>query len=271
MAFATDGPVELWYETRGTGPALVLTGGFGLLDDQFHAVTDQLAERYTVVNWHYRGSGKSTRTGPDGTWSLNRWADDLDLVLSDAGIDQAVFWGTSTGSPITARHVARHPDRARGMVIHPFIRTDGGGSRVFHGFTTIAETFGYDALALFSAWIGCAGENDLEPAMLELARFEIESFKRNFDVAELGAILAALDGIDISHDLSQMSIPVMALLGATGRMGAERRGTSRSIDEFRQLVPHGIVELVPEGGGTYCMIEQPAATVAALDAFIDSL
>lgn len=157
------------------------------------------------------------------------------------------------------------------MVIHPFIRADGGGSRVFGGFASIAETFGYEALALFSAWIGCAGENNLEPAMLDLARFETESFKRNFALEELGAILGAFDGIDISDDLAVVTVPAMALLGATGRMGAERSGTTRSVEEFRRLVAHGEVRIVPGGGGTYCMIENPADTIATLDDFISGL
>jgi len=67
MPTVSDGSVDLWYEIRGRGPVVVLTGGFGLLHDQFHAVVDALAETHTVVNWHYRGSGRSTRTGPDGS------------------------------------------------------------------------------------------------------------------------------------------------------------------------------------------------------------
>jgi pimeloyl-ACP methyl ester carboxylesterase len=271
MATVVDGPIELWYEVRGEGVPLVLTGGFGLLDDQFHAVVDDLARRYTVVNWHYRGSGRSTRTGPDDTWSLDRWADDLELVLAEVGITDAVLWGTSTGSPISARYAGRHPERVRALVMHPFIRSTGGGRRVFDGFVTIAESFGYEALALFSAWIGCAGEHDLQPEMLELARFEAGSFRRNFALDELRAILAALDGIDVSDDLRRISVPVLALLGASGRMGAEQGGTARSIEELRSLVSHAEVAIVPGGGGTYCMIEQPQATVAALDAFIDRL
>jgi len=270
MPTVSDGSVELWYEIRGggPGPAVVLTGGFGLLHDQFHAVVDRLAESRTVVNWNYRGSGRSTRTGPDGSWGLDRWADDLELVLVGAGIDEVVLWGTSTGSPISARYAGRHPGRVRGLVIHPFIRSDGGGSRVFEGFASVARSFGYDALALCSAWIGCAAENDLAPAMLELARFEAESFRRNFAIDELGAILGALDGIDVSDDLRRIEVPVLALLGATGRMGAERSGTARALDELRSLVPRAEVAIVPGGGGTYCMLEQPDATLDALLEFM---
>ena len=271
MATVSDGPVELWYEVRGRGPAVVLTGGFGLLHDQFHAVVDRLTEAHTVVNWHYRGSGRSTRTGPDGSWGLDRWADDLELVLEAGGIDDAVLWGTSTGSPISARYAARHPARVRALVMHPFIRSDGGGSRVFEGFASVARSFGYDALALCSAWIGCAAENDLAPAMLELARFEAESFRRNFAIDELGAILGALDGIDVSDDLQRIEVPVLALLGATGRMGAERSGTARALEELRSLVPRAEVAIVPGGGGTYCMLEQPDATLDALLAFLAGL
>lgn len=277
MPTVSDGPVDLWYEVRGPdpgvspGPAVVLTGGFGLLHDQFHTVVDTLAERHTVVNWHYRGCGRSTRTGPDGSWTVDRWADDLELVLADAGLPDVVLWGTSTGSSISARYAGRHPERVRALVMHPFIRSDGGGRRVFDGFEAVARSFGYEALALTSAWIGCAGEHDLQPAMLDLARFEIGSFKANFGLDDLPAILGAFDGVDVSDDLRRTTVPVLALLGATGRMGAERSGTARAVAELQSLVPHAEVAVIPAGGGTYCMIEQPEATLAALEAFLGRL
>lgn len=60
------------------------------------------------------------------------------------------------------------------------------------------------------------------------------------------------------------------LLGATGR-GAERSGTARALEELRSLVPRAEVAIVPAGGGTYCMIEQPDATLDALLPFLARL
>ncbi len=85
------------------------------------------------------------------------------------------------------------------------------------------------------------------------------------------AKMAALDGVDVSADLQQIEVPVLALLGATGRMGAERSGTARALDELRSLVPRAEVAIVPGGGGTYCMLEQPDATLDALLAFLARL
>jgi hypothetical protein len=46
MATATSGRVELWYDIQGEGEPLVLTGGFGILHEQFHLVTPILAKHF---------------------------------------------------------------------------------------------------------------------------------------------------------------------------------------------------------------------------------
>ncbi|MDH4144162.1 MAG: alpha/beta hydrolase [Acidimicrobiia bacterium] len=266
MPTTRDGDVELWYDTSGDGPAtLVLTGGFGLLDAQFAEIRPLLVERYRVLDWHYRGSGRSTRDVPLG---FDRWVDDLELVLDAAGVGpgEAVLWGTSTGSPLTIAHAARYPERVAGIAVHPFVDGRGAG-RVFEGFRVVGESFGHEALALLTAWIGCAGSAAMTPEMLRLAAFEAEAFARVFEPKRLGELLAVLADVDVTSELAALAsreLPVLLLIGDSGRMGLETSGTRRAVERVRDLVPAAELAVVADAGGTYCMIERPRAALDAL-------
>ncbi len=274
MATVRDDDVELWYDVQGSnGPTLVLTGGFGLLDDQFHRVRPYLTDHFRVIDWHYRGSGNSTR---DCAVGFDRWVDDLDLVLTAVGVDEdapAVLWGTSTGSPITLAYAARHPGWVRAVAVHPFL-SGAGGRRVMDGFRVVGEAFGYEALALLTAWIGCAGEAAMTPAMLELARFEATAFERKIDLARLGEILDVLIAADVTEavaTLAERELPMLVLIGRSGRMGVDTKGAARAVERFREVAPAADLAVIEAGGGTYCMIEQPEASARVLIDWVATL
>ena len=67
MPFANDNGVELWYDINGTGEPLVLTGGFGLLHDQFAKIRSLLTPQLQVIDWHYQGNARSRHR-----WSRKR-------------------------------------------------------------------------------------------------------------------------------------------------------------------------------------------------------
>jgi pimeloyl-ACP methyl ester carboxylesterase len=140
----------------GSGQPLVLTGGFGLLHNQWDLVRELLTARYQVIDWNYRGAGRSDRAWPGGRFSQDTWVDDLEIVLNELNIDSAVLWGTSTGSPLSIRYTAKYPHRVRALVTYSMFKADAGFRNAFEGFRLIGETFGYDALACLTSWIGCA-------------------------------------------------------------------------------------------------------------------
>ena len=153
---------DIWYEVTGEGPPLVLSGGFGLLENQFDFVREALAKDFQVIDWNYRGVGRSDRSWPGSTYNLDRWVDDLEGVLAHLSIDRACFWGTSTGSQLTMRYCSRYQDRVRAMITYPMLKGDQGFRAAFNGFQYVAETFGYEALAALTSWIGVAKENLFE-------------------------------------------------------------------------------------------------------------
>jgi pimeloyl-ACP methyl ester carboxylesterase len=264
---------SLWYEESGPAgaPTIVLSGGFGLPDNQWDFVRPLLARELRVVDWNYRGAGRSDRSWPGGAYTQDTWVDDLEAVLAHLDARDVVLWGTSTGSPITVRYASRHPARVRAVITYPMFKADPGFRNAFDGFTKIGETFGYEALAALTSWIGVARENLFTGRWAELAKWEAETFRRNFGIESLGATMAIVAGNDFTADLARIRVPTLVLMGESGNLGYEMPGNRALAEEFLRHVPQATLERIPRGGGTYCMIEEPEATAAAVLRWIRAL
>ncbi len=268
MPFVDDQGVRLWYQITGKGNPLVVSGGFGLLDNQYDYVRDALAKEFQVIDWNYRGVGQSDRAWPGGSFNLDRWVDDLELILDNLGLRDVNLWGTSTGSQITMRYVARYQARVRSMITYPMVKADVGFRNAFKGFQYVCETFGYDALAALTSWIGCAEENVFGPKWGEVAKYEAEAFKQNFTIESLNETMAIHANSDLTADLAKIKVRTMLLLGESGNLGFGSPGIKDLADEFMQHVPHAHLQIIAGGGGTYCMIEKPEETAAAVIEFV---
>jgi pimeloyl-ACP methyl ester carboxylesterase len=262
---------DLWYQVTGKGTPVVLSGGFGLLHNQWDFVREQLARSHQVIDWNYRGSGLSDRAWPGGVYHQDIWVDDLEAVLAHLKLNQVVLWGTSTGSPISIRYAARYPARVRALITYPMFKADVGFRKAFDGFTMVGETFGYEALAALTSWIGVSSENLFTARHGELARWEAETFKKNFSIESLGAIMKIVAANDFGTDVNKLKMPTLLLMGRSGVLGYDNPGNKALADEFIQRAQQTKLKLIARGGGTYCMIEEPAATAAAALEFIASL
>lgn len=271
MPTVNDKGTELWYETTGEGPPLVLTGGFGLLHNQWDFVRAALAEHFQVIDWNYRGAGRSDRAWPGGRYDQETWVDDLELVLDALDIQSVVLWGTSTGSPISIRYTAKYPDRVRALITYPMFKADAGFRQAFDGFRMIGETFGYDALACLTSWIGCAEPNVFGARQGEIAQWEAQCFEQNFSLSTLAETMRIVATNDFTSDVARLSCPVMVLMGDSGHLGYGEDGNRALADEFLRLATNAELKLIAGGGGTYCMIEEPAATAAAVIEFVRNL
>jgi pimeloyl-ACP methyl ester carboxylesterase len=271
MPTIKHGRTELWYDVRGAGVPLILSGGFGLLHNQWDFVRDILAGHFQVIDWNYRGAGRSDRSWPGGHYDQETWVDDLEIILRELSIEQAVLWGTSTGSPLSIRYAAKYSERVRALITYPMFKADAGFRQAFDAFKTIGETFGYDALATLTSWIGCAQSNVFGPRQGEIARWESACFAENFSLETLAETMRIVATNDFSSDVARIRCPVLVLMGESGNLGYAQPGNRILTDEFLALAPHARLHLIADGGGTYCMIEQPHATAHAVIDFITQL
>lgn len=101
---------RLYYEVRGEGPLLLVTGA-PMASAEFSGLADALAGDFTVVTHDPRGISASLLDDPrqDSTPELR--ADDLVAVLDALGAESADVFGSSGGAVTGLALVTRHPNR----------------------------------------------------------------------------------------------------------------------------------------------------------------
>ena len=93
---------------------------------------------------------------------------------------------------------------------------------------------------------------------------------RNFEQLNFG-FSGFLRTFDFSEQLHTIKCPTLVLMGDSGHLGYGEAGNRALAEEFIALAPNASLKLIADGGGTYCMIETPEATAAAVVEFINGL
>ena len=116
MPLVDVGNIEICYERRGSGPALLLIGGTGgdlrRPETRFSGPLDRYFE---VVEFDQRGMGRSSK--PDIPYCMADYADDAAGLMAHLGWDSALVVGVSFGGMVAQELVLRHPGRVRRLVL----------------------------------------------------------------------------------------------------------------------------------------------------------
>lgn len=200
---AVDG-IQIYYETYGNGPPLLLVPGLGGVGSYWTPQIKSFAERFTVIVHDHRGTGQSTRS--DITYSIDQMTRDLLGLMDALDIEKAHLVGHSTGGAIGQTMAIEHPDRIDRLVLYAtWTKCDSFFQRVFEVRKTLLLDSGIEAyikatpIFLFPDW----WINQNAEALAKADRDTIPSFPSaqiaasrcdavmNFDrVSQLGQIRA---------------------------------------------------------------------------------
>jgi len=114
---------KLYVEERGEPsafPLLVFHGGPGMDHTMFGDYLDPLTDggSYRLVLADERACGRSDRTAPRGTWTLERMAQDVSDLAASLGVrDRYATLGHSYGAFLVLQHAVDHPGEPRGTIV----------------------------------------------------------------------------------------------------------------------------------------------------------
>ncbi|NRB04096.1 MAG: alpha/beta hydrolase [Rhodobacteraceae bacterium] len=109
---------ELYYESIGSGPAiLMMHGGLGLSHDYFRPYFDALAETHTVVYYDHFGNGRSTKPADYAEMTFDRLTSDAAALMTSLGHDSFTLIGHSYGGFIAQEFAASYSDRLDRLVL----------------------------------------------------------------------------------------------------------------------------------------------------------
>lgn len=106
---------NIYYESHGDGPPLVLLHGGVNPSETFSAPLAAMAKTHKVIAIHLRGHGLSSDNGE--LWSNEAFADDVAAVLEHLDISRARFMGYSLGAAVSLQVAVRHPQLVEKLVL----------------------------------------------------------------------------------------------------------------------------------------------------------
>jgi pimeloyl-ACP methyl ester carboxylesterase len=113
QTFDSNG-VKIWYSVRGKGEPVVLIHGLlssALINWDLPGTTALLAKGYRVIALDVRGHGLSGKPTKEEAYGAEL-VEDVARLLDHLKIKKAHVVGYSMGGIITAKFLAKHPDRA---------------------------------------------------------------------------------------------------------------------------------------------------------------
>jgi pimeloyl-ACP methyl ester carboxylesterase len=109
------GEIELHYERRGRGPALLLIPGLSLDTRLYEGVVPLLEQRFDCIAVDLRGAGLSEV--PRGPYTIELLAGDLFGLLAGLGIDRALIAGHSMGGHVALQLALDNRELVAGLAL----------------------------------------------------------------------------------------------------------------------------------------------------------
>jgi 3-oxoadipate enol-lactonase len=115
MATFQSNGADIYYEEKGSGPALIFTHGHSMYHKQWSPQVDYFSRSHRTIVWDVRGHGNSSL--PDGAVDPELFSKDLAALMETLQLPSAVLCGLSMGGHISLQTAVRYPERVRALVL----------------------------------------------------------------------------------------------------------------------------------------------------------
>jgi len=115
MGLVVVDDIEMYYESRGSGPVLMVIGGLGIEMSELDTPIDPLSSRFRVVAFDNRGAGRSSK--PRGPYSIEQMAGDVAALMDRLDLLRAHVLDISMGGRIAMALALAHPERVDRLVL----------------------------------------------------------------------------------------------------------------------------------------------------------
>lgn len=278
---------RLWYESEGSGPALVLiSGGPGISHDYFHPYFSSLANSYRVVYFDALGRGKSDRAKSPKDYTLSRDVEDVEGLRNALGLGKVTLLGHSYGGIVAQAYALRFAGSLQRLILVDSLfsaemwqaNNDNSNRELRNQFP---ETWDKIQEVRAQGLNSCSKEyqaiNDVSPAFLMF--YDTSNFQKiirgggsiSNDVycamtGEDGDFLIAgdLGNFDFRRDLKQIRVPILILAGRYDRVSIPRWSV-----QYKRYAPQAKFVML-ERSGHFPFIEQTDEVVRLLRDFLNN-
>lgn len=249
MATLTRDGVDLYFETHGSGPGLLLTHGFSATSQMWQTQIDLLSANHTLILWDMRGHGQSGSPEDDAAYSEARTTADMAALLDHHGLETAIIGGLSLGGYMSLAFYNDYPERVDALLIidtGPGYKKDAARAAWNESARATAESIGrlgLDALTSGSAERAGAFHKDANGLVYAA---------RNMLTQHSSRVIESLPGI---------SVPTIVVAGAQDE-------PFLAATDYMAAKIQGAEKVIIANAGHAVNMDQPEAFNAAIEAFL---
>jgi pimeloyl-ACP methyl ester carboxylesterase len=243
MPYSKANGVDIWYETAGDGPAMVLVHANPFDHDLWMYQTAHFSTWFKVVGIDIRGYGRSSKvTTP---YDLKDMCDDVVGVMTDLGITRAVLGGCSVGSGIALLLALDRHELFDAVILV------GGNSAASTRFPSRIEGYRANLADYHPKHI----RQLVQPGFADsrLGGYLLDMFLERgprLNGEAIAQVFLALNQNASTARLSTMKVPTLVINGEFDN--------SRPAGELTARLTPGAVHKVLPGTGHACCLEDPA-------------
>lgn len=253
--------IDIYFESRGSGPPLVLLHSFLCSGRMWDRQLEPLSARHRLINIDLRGHGRSGVI--EGPFTLYDLVDDVIAVLDEMEIESATWAGLSIGGMIALRAALRSPARVSRLLL---LDTDGGPEKgwirlKYRGLGWIARTIGLGPIRpqIARQMFGVTTRREQPRLVVDWT----EIFSANHIPSVLWTLESLVTRDDLTPELGGIDVPALVVVGREDASLPPER--SRAL--AAALPGAELVEI--DGAGHLSALEQPSAVNQALLAFLE--
>jgi pimeloyl-ACP methyl ester carboxylesterase len=255
---------SIYYETAGSGPALVFAHGLGGNHLSWWQQVAHFAPRYTCVAFAHRGFTPSSPV--PGASAPDAYADDLAALVDELGLKEVRLVAQSMGGWTCLEYALRHPAKVRALIMAStsgaldFRQLAGAGEAEIGQWLqrapkVIADLEARDILAAHGERMALE-----QPAPAILYRQISQLTPADFKAAVRGKIFQMRN--QRPELLAKLPMPVLFLTGEEDCLFPAAAGA-----KFAALAPRGRAVCVPQSGHSV-YFERPAEFNRIVDEFL---
>ncbi len=268
MPYLKRSDAEIYYETHGDGPPLLLCSVTGL-DHQawkFHQIPE-FSRDHRVIVFDYRGTGKSSKTVQK--YSIKMFTDDTAALLDHLNVEQGVVCGHSMGGVVAQLLTLDYPQKVKKLIL-------ASSGTAHPGARGIPLSMCRDMV--LGGFEGYIRKHTIETGwtkeFVKTHPERIETFLqvRMSGIAPLENYLhfvLARQEHDHTDRLKEIQVPTLVLVGDDENHGATDNTHWSAAHQLARAIPNAKLVALP-GEGHHYLATHPAAAHEAIREFINS-
>lgn len=250
MAVSRANGLDIYYETAGSGPPLVLIHALPFDHNLWLYQVERFSSRFTTIAMDLRGWGRSAK--PRTPFSLEDMGNDILGVLADEGVTGgAVVLGCSIGSKLALMLACDRPEMFKAAIL---VGGNSGPQNQFdHRIAAYRESqtagtlpdyhLGHLRHGVTKAWADTPAAQYLMQGFVERGAA--------LDANSIAQVFQALTVSDLTPRLAAYRSPTLIV---NGEFDNALKGGTRTAS----LLPQAEHKIIP-GAGHCCFLENPAA------------